>query len=84
MGVDGFDAQLSSRPSELGSSLGISIPGVNAEDAVFIAIQRHRHTVRYDVVVQHAHVAQRGLGRHEAQPGECAAGVVDEYQQGFD
>jgi len=76
VGVDRFDPQLPRRPRELRFGLGIGILGVDAEDAVFVAVKRDRHAVRHDVVVQYAHIAQRGLGRDEAQLGERAAGCA--------
>ena len=33
------------------------------------------------MVVQHPHVAQRGLGRHEAQLRQPPGGIVNKHQQ---
>ncbi len=79
--MDTFDAKLPGCPRELGFRLWVGILGIDAEDAVFVAIQRDWQAVRCNVVVQDAHISQRGLGGGKAQLHQVARGIVDKHQQ---
>ena len=63
------------------SAFRVGLLGIDAEDAVFVAVQRRGYAMCQNVVVQHPHVAQRGLGGHEAQLRQLAGGIIDEHQQ---
>ena len=51
VGMDRFDPQFPRCPRKLGFSFRVSLLGIDAEDAVLVAVQGRRHPMRYDVIV---------------------------------
>jgi len=59
-----------------------SLPVVDPEDGVLVAVKRHRLAVQLDVPARGFKVAEGRLGIREVQVHQPARGVINEDQQG--
>ena len=63
VGAHDVDVQLRQHPAELRDAVAADrVLGVDAKDAVFVAVECHRLAVRLQVVLGRAEVIERGLG----------------------
>ena len=81
MRVNTFDPKFLRCPRELSFGFWISILGIDAEDAVLVAVKCCWHAVYEYVVMQYPHIAQRGLGQDKAQLRQPPGGIVNKNQK---
>ena len=79
VGRNAFNTELTRGTNKLGFSFCIGILGIDVENAVPIAVERRWCTVCPYVIVQHPHIAQRGLGRGKVQLRQSPGGVIYEH-----
>ncbi len=81
--ADDVDVELAEGAPELRHALGTvgRALGVHAEDAVLVAVERHRLPVALEVRDRRAEVVEGRLGLHEPQLHELARRVIDVDEQ---
>ncbi len=80
MGVYGLDVQGSQGAGEL-SQFAFALGVIDAEDTVFVAVQRDGSPILLQILCQGLQVSLSGFSRYKSQGQQTTGGVINEHDQ---
>ncbi len=81
MGVYGLDVQGFQGAGEL-RQFAFALGVIDAEDTVFVAVQRDGSPILLQILCQRLQVSLSGFSRYKSQGQQTAGGVINEHDQG--
>src|SRR3546814_719880 len=81
MRADDLDGERLERPTKVGHAIALGRGGVVAEHRVLVRVERHRLTVRLDILPGRVHVGKGALALDHLQMHQLAGRIIDVNQQ---